>query len=63
LTLRTQTDQSNWKENRDCFVNLWSKLGSQNAETVPNSSISFADLAKGISDSLESGSYPEHVAK
>jgi len=42
---------------------LWSKLGSQNAETVPNSSISFADLAKGISDSLESGSYPEHVAK
>jgi|TARA_B110000238_G_C15756564_1_gene281509 hypothetical protein len=64
LTLRTQNEpQSNWKENRDSFVNMWAKLSAGNEETVPGTSISFADLSSGISSSLDSGSYPEHVAK
>jgi len=41
---------------------MWSKLGSS-ADTIPNCSISYADLAKGVAESLETGSYPKHVAK
>jgi hypothetical protein len=42
---------------------MWTKLGSQSGETIPNCSITYTDLANGISESLESGAYPEHVAK
>lgn len=40
---------------------MWSKLASD--EEVPDAGISYSDLAKGIAESLESGTYPEHVAK
>jgi len=42
---------------------MWAKLGSGSDEIIPNTSISYGALSTGISTSLESGAYPEFVAK
>lgn len=42
---------------------MWTKLGSASDEIIPNTSISYGALSSGVAASLDSGAYPELVAK
>ena len=50
-----------WRQERDCFIQCWTKLAQGSQDTVPHTETSFEELAQGIAESISSGGIAEVI--
>jgi hypothetical protein len=51
--------QVTWRQERDSFINSWTKLAMGSHDSVPHTDSTFEDLYTAVSEQISSGSYPE----
>lgn len=50
-----------WRQERDKFIDSFSKLTQGSKQIVPDTAISYDDLAQGVAESISSNSFPEII--
>ena len=50
-----------WRQERDSFINAFTKLVNQNKQTIPHTDSSFEDLGSQIAEAISSNSFAEVV--